>query len=170
MNAVRQKTANKKTPRGVSELLFILGLLLVFVGSAFMLVLIGADSYKKIAADMQSNFERRTPASYIAFKIRKADKDGQITIKKKEGTDVLVIQERLEGISYETWIYEYKQSLCELFIQKGTDIALADGMSLIEIQGLEMEQLKNNLMKFTSVDHTGKELQLVIGLRSKARE
>lgn len=159
-----------KGKSGLSDVLLILGLLLVFVTSAFILVLIGADTYKKIAGDMESNFERRTPISYIASKIRKADRSGQVGIQYKEETDVLVIEEVLEGVAYETWIYEYKGSLYEIFTQKGTDIALVDGMDMIEIQGLKMERLRDNLLRFESIDKKGKSLEFIISLRSNQKK
>lgn len=156
--------------KGAVNTLFILGLLLVFVISAFILVLIGADTYKKIAGDMESNFERRTPLSYIATKIREADQKDQVAIEQKEGTDVLVLEQTLEGIAYETWIYEYQGNLYEVFIEKGTSLALADGMRMIEMQGLKMERLENNLLRFESMDKAGKTLELVINLRSGKKE
>ncbi|WP_083258691.1 DUF4860 domain-containing protein [Cellulosilyticum sp. I15G10I2] len=156
--------------KAASNILFVLGLLLVFVVSAFMLVLIGADAYKKITRDMESNFERRTPISYIAAKIRGADQKGQVSIVPKEGYDVLVLGQTIEGVDYETWIYAYEGQLYEAFIEKGTPIALADGMGMIEIQGLKMEELQERLLRFETMDHLGKTLELVISLRSELKE
>ncbi len=141
----------------------------MFVVSAFMLVLIGADAYKKIARDMESNFERRTPISYITAKIRGADQKGQVMIVSKEGYDVLVLGQTLDGVEYETWIYAYEGQLYEAFIEKGTPIALADGMGMIEVQGLKMEEQKDRLLRFEAMDHLGKTLELVISLRSEPK-
>lgn len=153
--------------KATAHSLFILGLLVVFVGSALIWVLIGADVYHKITQDMESNFERRTPLSYIAAQVRGADEKGQVSIEFKEGRAVLVLSQKLAGIDYETWIYEYEGNLYEAYIESTTPITLADGMSLVAVQGLKMEKLQKNLLRFEAADHLGKTLELVISLRSE---
>lgn len=160
-------TTSKYRSRGLWQLLLLLALLFILMISAFILTLMGADIYKKIAQDMESNFQRRIPLSYITGKIRGADEGGQASIQDKEGVEVLVLEENLEGIIYETWIYEWNGSLYEVLIEQGTPIDLKDGMSMIEIEGLKMQELQEGLFKFESADQAGGGLELVVSLRSK---
>ncbi len=155
--------------RYATNILLMLGLTLVFTMGALIIVLIGADVYKKIVNDMDSNYEKRTPLLYIAAKIRENDRKGQVSIASKEGRQVLVLSQKIEETDYETWIYEYKGELYELLIEKGTHISLKDGISVVKIQELEMERQGRNRLRFESKDQKGESLELTISLRSEGK-
>ncbi|PHV70468.1 hypothetical protein CS063_10285 [Sporanaerobium hydrogeniformans] len=153
-----------------SETLLMLTILLLFVSTSFIVVKVGADVYKKIVQDMESHFERSTPLLYIATKIRQNDQVGKIELEQKEGQNVLVITEDLEGTRYETWIYNYEGALYEAFIEKGTTIKLSDGMRIMEIHDLKMQQLENQMLNIVVKDKESKELELSLCLKSKAKQ
>ncbi len=152
-----------------SETLLMLVILLLFVSTSFIVVKLGADSYEKIVQDRESHFERSTPLLYIATKLRQNDQEGKIELAQKEGQNVLVLMEDVGGTQYETWIYNYKGALYEAFIEKGTRINLSDGMRIMEVHDLKIQQLENQMINVRVKDKAGKELEISLCLRSKVR-
>ena len=155
-----------KTNRSIMDLLFILILLFTFSVSSLVIVMIGANVYKSVVDDMQSNYDLRIPLSYIATKVRQHDESGAIHLTLKEGTSVLVLKSTADKVSYETWIYAYDHKLYEVLLQKGETIKLADGMAILPVTGLDLKMPTNSLLEVTSYDASGKTLDLSLHLRS----
>lgn len=147
------------------DFVFILMLLCVFAFGALMSVILGANTYKGIKEDMDSNFELRTPLSYVSTKIRQNDEIDSIRIINKEGVDALVLEREDNGIPCQTWIYEYDKSLYEVYIEKGTDFELSDGLSIIPSYGLQFS-LKDNLLTVTAKDHNGDSHHISLSFRT----
>jgi hypothetical protein len=80
-----------------------------------MVVMLGADIYRKGVDDMQRNFDSRTSLSYLATKLRQGDEAGGILVTELEGCPALVLEETINGTLYRTWIYSYEGSLREVF-------------------------------------------------------
>ena len=147
------------------DFIFILALLCVFAFGALMTAILGSNTYKGIKEDMDSNFEFRTPLSYIATKIRQNDRIDSIRIINKEGTDALVLETPDNGVTCETWIYEYQNSLYEVYLEKGTSFHLEDGLAMIPSHGLKFK-LKGDLLQITASDHRGKTRTLALSFRT----
>lgn len=147
------------------DFIFILALLCVFAFGALMAVILGANTYKGIKDDMDSNFELRTPLSYISTKVRQNDDAGAVSIIQKEGIDALVLEKQDNGVACQTWIYEYDHSLYEVYIEKGAPFALEDGMSVIPSYGLDFS-LKGDLLKVSAKDHLGNSRSLSLSFRT----
>lgn len=144
---------------------FILALLCVFAFGALMAVILGSNTYKGIKEDMDSNFEFRTPLSYISTKIRQNDSTDSIRIVQKEGIDALVLEVEDSGAICQTWIYEYQGSLYEVYLDKGTPFQLEDGLAVIPCSGLEF-RLKDNLLEIRAKDHRGDTRSLSLSFRT----
>lgn len=147
------------------DFVFILVLLCIFAFGALMAVILGSNTYKGIKEDMDSNFEFRTPLSYISTKIRQNDSIDSIHIIQKEGLDALVLETRDNGEICQTWIYEYQDSLYEVYLEKGTPFQLEDGLAMLPSNGLEFT-LKDNLLKIKTEDHRGNARSLTLSLRT----
>lgn len=148
------------------DFIFILALLCVFAFGALMTAILGSNTYKGIKEDMDSNFEFRTPLSYIAAKVRQNDRIDSIRIVNKEGTDALVLEAPDNGVDCETWIYEYQDSLYEVYLEKGTSFHLEDGIAMIPSHGLEFK-LKDDLLQIMASDHRGKTRSLSLSFRTE---
>lgn len=147
------------------DFIFILGLLCVFAFGALMAVILGANTYKGIKDDMDSNFELRTPLSYISTKVRQGDAMDSIQVVKKDGVDALVLEKLDNGVPCQTWIYEYKDSLYEVYIEKDTDFRLEDGLPIIPSYGLQFS-IDNDLLNVTAQDHRGETRSLSLSFRT----
>ena len=147
------------------DFIFILVLLCIFAFGSLMTVILGSNAYKGIKEDMDSNFELRTPLSYISTKIRQNDSIGSIQIINKEGTDALVLENPDNGEICQTWIYEYQGSLYEVYLKKGTPFNLEDGLDIIPSYGLDFK-LEGNLLQIKAADHQGKTRSLSLSFRT----
>ncbi len=155
-----------KVSRTSLDFIFILGLLCVFAFGALIAVILGSNTYQNIKENMDSNYELRTPISYISTKVRQYDSVDSIQIIQKEGTDVLVLETVDNGEVCQTWIYEHNGSLCEVYLEKGTSFQLDDGLAIIPSSGLAFE-LEGNLLEIRATDRRGKALSLSLSFRTK---
>ena len=159
------RTSRANINRTSLDFIFILSLLCIFAFGALMAVILGSNTYKGIKEDMDSNFELRTPLSYIATKVRQNDQTDAIRVAQKEGTDALVLETQDGGEVCQTWIYEYEGSLYEVYIEKGTDFRLEDGLAMIPSYGLELKR-EGELLQISVKDHRGKTGSLSLSLRT----
>lgn len=149
-----------------TDFIFILILLCIFAFGSLMSVILGANTYKSINADADSNFEFRTTLSYIASKVRQNDGIDAVHIVQKDGVDALVIAVDDNGEACETWIYEYDHHLYEVYIAKGTPFALHDGVKMIPSYGLDFDIDNNNLLHITASDASGETKTLTLSFRT----
>ena len=72
---------NKQTyQQHMIDILFVLSLFCVFAVSSALLILFGADIYKKTVQQMENNYSTRTSIAYITEKIRQSDIEHAIKI------------------------------------------------------------------------------------------
>lgn len=145
--------------------IFILMLYLLIVVFSLMIILLGKDIYSSINNDRQANYERRVSLSYVANKIRQNDKSGMVRIESLNGENAVVITEDYDGELYETWIYYYDNAIYEMFTDAGIRFNLEDGMKVLESEGFKIEELKNNLYKFTALGNN-ENTELILYLQS----
>lgn len=147
------------------DFVFILALLCIFAFGALMAVILGSNTYKGIKEGVDSNFEFRTPLSYISTKVRQNDRVNSIQIIQKEGVDALVLESLDNGEICQTWIYEYQESLCEVYLEKGTPFQLGDGLVILPSNGLEFT-MEDNSLKVKTEDHRGNARSLTLSFRT----
>lgn len=155
-----------KTSHASLDFIFILSLLCVFAFGALAAVILGANTYRNIKEDMDSNYELRTPLSYISTKVRQNDSVDSIRIIQKEGTDALVLETVDNDELCQTWIYEYQDFLYEVYLEKDTPFQLKDGLAIIPSSGLEFT-LKDNLLTIRAGDHRGESRSLSLSFRTE---
>lgn len=160
-----QNTGNKRH----LELVVLLSIFLLFVGTALAIVILGANSYKLIGRDMENNFNVRTPMAYIATKVRQNDRLDGIKIKELDSTSVLVLEETVEDITYETWIYAYEGQLRETYIEKDTTVTLEEGMAILAINGLQVEISGQGVLYIALEDLEGHTHEMNMSLRTTTK-
>ena len=155
---------NKKQITGGYTLISLM-LFTFFISCIVMLILIGTDIYEKIGNDIESNFNRRVPLSYIATKIRQYDKKDGITIENKDGVSILVLKEVINNKAYETWVYSYQGGLREVFLESGQTISLGDGENILPLERLDFERVTDNLINIKYSGKDGKPYEMFLNLR-----
>ncbi|MGL5437148.1 MAG: DUF4860 domain-containing protein [Lachnospiraceae bacterium] len=129
---------NQKSKGQTMNVLFTMLLFLVFVLCALFTVLIGGKVYENISSRMENNYAGSVSLNYIANKVRQGDEAGQILVRQIDGTDVLELGQDIDGVEFVTWIYCRDGYICELFTDTKSGLGLADGLEIIECDGLNL--------------------------------
>lgn len=138
------------------DLLFTLALFCVFAASALMVVLIGASVYKNTVQQMDDNFGGRTSITYVATKIRQNDTQNGVRMEEINGIPALVLDQEIDGLVYQTWIYHNDGELREVFTSADNPPQTADeGQIILEIDEFTIEHQDSSFM-ITSVDPSGR--------------
>lgn len=137
-----------------TEIMFLVLLFGVFVICSLMVVLLGARTFEKIEANMNSNYTGRTAAAYITEKIRQNDSQGMISISRIDGKDVLILKKELDEKQYITYIYEDEKYLKELFVKEGQTPEFSYGEKILKIDSFSLEQ-KEKVFQLSIEDENG---------------
>ena len=107
----------------------------VFAVCVLLVLLSGADVYRRLAEDGQSQYARRTAAQYITTRIRQGEsvENGEFS-----GLDTLQFRETLNRRSYITRIYCYDGALRELFTSEDGQFLPEDGEKLLDLEALSL--------------------------------
>ncbi len=103
------------------DTVFVICLLLLFVLSSLSVIAIGASIYKKNVAAMADNSSHRIACAYITEKVRQSDNEGNVYVKEIFGENALVLSKDIDGVTYNTYIYDYDGNLMELFARADLD-------------------------------------------------
>jgi len=109
---------------------------LIFAVCVLMVLLTGADVYKRLVDRDRASYDQRTAVNYLTTKVRQADLVDMVRIQNSEDRDVLVITEEIDGNCYETWIYCYDGYIRELFTAAGSGLPLEAGDKVLEAEQL----------------------------------
>lgn len=130
---------------------------------SIIIISLGKNIYDKINIEREINYDLRVSLSYIANKVRQADREGAVCIKELNGNNAVVIKEKYDDTIYETWIYFYDNYLYEILIDEGISFNLSDGMKVLKIDSFDITRIKKNLYKFSIKSNTiGEELLLCL--------
>lgn len=122
------------------DIIFVLSLFCAFAVLALFVVVLGANVYKGISADMTRNFDARTSVAYLSEKIRQNDVQGGISVENVNGADALVLRREADGKTYETWVYVQDGWLSEVTVAQGTDVAQVGGEPVMELASMEISR------------------------------
>ncbi len=165
----------KNDSKHIVDLLFVLALFLVFAFFSLMLVIVGANVYRKTVDNSNINFSTQTAFSYIAEKIRQQDEitandaDSVISVEPFGEGDALVLKstQKAEGaqqsVVYKTYIYLYQDSLRELFIKEGSQIGPEAGKEIFPLTAFTVEQVTGTLYRFHLQNGTETDITFQIG-------
>lgn len=143
--------------RHMVEFLFVICLFCVFAGTALVVVLFGANTYRSVAAKMDENYSIRTSLSYITEKIHQseADENGGAVISSVGGHTALALKSKLQKVSYTTYIYESKGSICELLIRSDRKPDINEGKNIISVADFHIYKKGKNIIGLSATDKTG---------------
>nr|WP_162990846.1 DUF4860 domain-containing protein [Maliibacterium massiliense] len=133
------------------DIFFALALFCVLVVTVLLVVLLGANVYKNVNADMTRNYELRTSLLYITQKVRQMGAQG-VSVGQVDGGDALVLRQRVNGDTYETWIYAADGALCEVSVRAGTPVKAGDGQRIMALAGFSLKQETPNLVRVEVID------------------
>ncbi|MBQ9513072.1 MAG: DUF4860 domain-containing protein [Lachnospiraceae bacterium] len=131
-----------KSPHKVQTIAVVL-LLLMFAFASLLLIALGASVYEKNVTDMQEVSKDRTALAYVTQKVRQADAKGSIRCgafpvpwESSYHSDALIFTKEIRGENYDTYLYAYDGSLCELTVRQGSDITPDMGAPILPAEAL----------------------------------
>lgn len=148
-------------------LLFILLLFLSLTVCALFTMLIGAGVYENINDRMEGNYSGQTALSYISNQFKQSDIAESVFVENVDGTSVLVLEENLDDILYQTRIYYRDGHICEYYAEADLVFDLAAGLDVIEADALEFSQVKEGLIKVVLDPADGETQELYLSQRSR---
>jgi len=158
-----------------TNMLFALLVYSMFAILSLMLVLLGAQVYKRVINESDTRNSIRMTLSYVSNKIRAGDEMDKISIKEKNGTPILVISEEFDDVDLftdevvrtkiDTLIFFYEGELREMKSPTGGDI-LDLGLSekLAAVDNFTFEKI--NGMYYITSTVGGKDYSMMVSCRS----
>ena len=142
--------------RHLLDILFPLGLLLIFVSTAVTVLLLAADVYGDITERSAQAYTARTVGAYLTEKVHQNDEKGCVYVADFHGLNSLVLEHPGEQATYCTYIYYYNNALRELLAEKDTEIGPEAGKEVLELNDFRAVQVKENLLRFSCRDKEDK--------------
>lgn len=129
----------------ITDLMFVILLLLLFASFGLCVVMIGARVYKNTVNYMEENDSSRTAIAYLEEKIHQNNEVDKIEVTTIEKNQSLLIHSSVNKEEYVTYIYCYDGWLWELYTKASNEIKLGMGQSLVKLDSLSIEELKDGL-------------------------
>ena len=140
---------NEKQEKHIIDVLFVIGLFCIFALSSIFLISIGANIYSKTVTHMDENFHTRTSLSYVAEKIRQADRKGAVSVGTFEGNPAVILTSETNGTEYRTYLYEYHGMLKELMERSDLSLSASAGQDIMEMEQFELMAVNDHLIRCT---------------------
>lgn len=155
-----------KKKQHVTDIIFILSLFCAFAVMALFVVVLGANVYKGISADMTANYNARTSVAYLSEKVRQNDVAGGVGVRTLGENNALVLVQDVEGATYETWIYVADGVLREVTVAAGTQVQTGDGQEIMELERLAFHRDNGSLIGIEAIDTDGNVFESAVNYRS----
>lgn len=149
--------------RHMIDILFIVILIGAFALSSVVLVVLGANVYKKTVSHNQQAYQIRTASLYFSQKLHQGDRQDAVSLTSlKSGQQALVLAED----EYETWIFLADGQLRETMVKKGTSVTESFGQPVLALKDLNFRLVKDNLLRITAVSPEGVRSQTDLFIRA----
>ena len=160
----------KKNNQHSIDFIFPVTLFFIFSTTALIVLLLAANLYQGIVRNSAAEFEKGTTLSYIAGKIRQNDSGGTdcIYLDTFDGCRALAIEQAYGDRVFVTYIYEADGQLKEIFLPEDVSATADAGTTIMEVSGLQMEELSDGLLQFTCTAEDGTTDSIIISVHSDA--
>ena len=137
----------------------------VFSVSILLVLLTGADVYRRLTERGRESYVERTVPQYISTRIRQADAAGRISVGTIGEIQALELREEIDGAAYVTRIYCHGGYLRELFSAEAITLKPEDGEQIMPAEEVEFV-LQDGMLKVMVLTETDR-LFLRLALRSQ---
>ena len=144
----------RENPSRITQVLALLTLT-AFALCVLLVLLTGADVYRKLVDRGEETYGRRTALQYLTTRVRQAE-----TVKTGvlEGCEALILEQTVDGEVYTTHIYCYDGWLRELYAVPGAVLPPKAGEAIVEGEAMTLKQEGSVL----TVDFAGELLVLYL--------
>jgi len=133
---------------------FALALFCAFSACMLLVLMTGANVYRKSLTANDERYYERTALAYVKTKLRGGNIAGGVSIEAYGDGDALVLSEEIGGTIYKTYIYTAYGAMREIFTEEGFRIDPFEGSVIVPVGGLSFEFADSGLLKMT-LESTG---------------
>lgn len=133
----------------------------VFATCVAMVLIVGADVYRRLVARDQTVYNRNTCMQYVATRVRQAEEPDWISVEEFGGVNALALS---DSLGYITRIYYYDGYIMELYTKADNILSPKAGEQVIEAGGLDFT-MENGLLTITVMDPEGEQSTLRLSVR-----
>ena len=143
----------------------------IFGVTLLMGIFAGAGVYQRISDRAASSAEDRVGLTYITAKLHSFDTvqpDGTpaVRIGQVGGQDALILEETIDGVAYETFLYVYDGQLREMLCLRGNEQDPAFGEVIGPARSLRIERPGKRLLRLEYTREDGRTNTACVCLRS----
>lgn len=147
--------------------LFTFVLFAIFLMLSLLIVVIGADGYRRVVSTGDSVGGMRTALGYVAGKVRSEAATDGMRIEEIDGVNALVLTELYEDYILETYIYYKDGALYEAYLAADQmEFDPEFGSRLTEIDQFTFSMDENGLLALTAMAEDGRMQTLHLGSRT----
>lgn len=136
----------------VIDSFFVFMLFSIFAICAILLIAFGANIYKKTVSNLEEHFNVTTSLAYIEEKFRQSDDSDAFSVIEFGDGNALLIQNTVNDVDYNTYIYKYDDHLKELRTKADNDLNPEAGQNLLYIKSYNVKSDGNGSFTFTITD------------------
>lgn len=152
--------------KSMTEIVFTLLLLVLFVFCSFFTIVKSADFYQSMMRRQAAEDQVQLPYLYLFTRLEQAE--GNISLETVDNTDCLVLNESVDGTAYQTWIYYQDGALKELLVKAGRQVSLDEGEVMAVSRPFRLRQDGSTLI-VTIEDDRGTDSVLRISTKEDPR-
>jgi len=158
--------------RRLVDILSVSALLFILAAGSILVVLFGASAFLSATARMERSFSSHTALAYVTNKIRHFGDGGAVYPDHFGGIPSLVLEQWEEGQLYQTWLYPYDGSLCELFARaENVEHLTPDaGRAVLALEGFDFTLCGDRLLLLTAYGESGESGEIYVSLLSAPGE
>lgn len=135
-----KKAMKQKSQFRTLSALPLLGAVCLLVLCMLGTVLTGAGVYSRVTQRDSETYSQLTAAQYLTTRIRQGDQGGRIRIGMAEGIPVLMLEDKIGGRAYVTYVYCHDGFLRELFTAADNTFSPDAGEALLELESLTFQE------------------------------
>lgn len=136
----------QKQTRHIIDILFVISLFCLFALCAIFLISMGARIYGKTMTNMNDNFEDRTAMAYITQKVHQSDAKDSVYIGFFGDGSSIILNETINDVLYETYIYSYEGNLMELTTRADVTLSPKAGQIILPVSDFLVQAQADNLI------------------------
>lgn len=133
----------------------------VFAVCIALVLLVGADAYRRLVIRDGTVYNRSTCMQYVATRVRQAEGPDRISVEEFGGVNALALTDSADCI---TRVYYYDGHIMELYTNVDNVLSPEAGEQVIEAGGLDFT-MEDGLLTITVIDPEGKQNTLRLSVR-----
>ena len=129
--------------------LYTMGVAALFLAGFFLLLIFGAQSYRRAVTGQYDNMDTRALLAYLSTSVHANDSAGAVTVEEDlDVGPVLVITDRSSG--YALRFYRHEGSLLEDFAAAGSPLRPEEAQKIGRTERFEIERRSDRLLAVTT--------------------